>query len=235
MRLLKALSNCPSGLIGLESAFSRTGAITLLLLAGLPLSADTLLTSSLGPGNTYSTSASSWLASNLQVGDPIGFVAPTNSYNSLNQLQVGDELVSDTDTSSGMYDDVSAGFVSSTDSMASYVSSDVEVNPSAPVSVVLADMLSPSFDSSITSDPSSYPSQTALPNPVAETVLSPSTNGTVEPETDLVADPVVSIFALDATGNPEPESVLMVAAGFAAIVFLIFRRRSRSGAPDVAA
>jgi len=213
--------------------------ITGLLLTGLPLGASTMIVSNFGPGNTYNVNTSDyWVtASTPEVGDPIGFIDPSNMYYTLIQIQVGDNFVSGATTGGGVYNAMNVGFwESSTNNLSSAV--EIESWNLLTPAMQQGDLFTLTSDVNPVIKPNEYyfVTENVLPNPTppaADTLWAWQWN-TVTPaeyESEVNDDGgpgLPPIFAITADpDDPEPQSVLLVAAGIGMLALMAKRRARR--------
>ncbi|HTX35118.1 MAG TPA: PEP-CTERM sorting domain-containing protein [Bryobacteraceae bacterium] len=213
-----------------------------MMAAGVPAGASTMIVSNFGPGNSYNTNTSDfWVTPSLpEVGDPIEFIDPSNMYYTLIQIQVGDGLLSGSTTGGGVYNAVNVGFWESSTS-----------NLSSAVEIESWNLLTPAMQQSdlftLTSDtnpvikPDDYYFVTVnvLPDPTPATAqalwawqwntVTPAENETVESDDDGY-EGLPPIFAISADpDDPEPASVVLMAAGIGGLLGLAWRRSRRAG------
>jgi hypothetical protein len=213
-------------------------AVSVLVLAELPLRASTMIVSDFGPGNSYNVNTSDFWAepSAPEVGDPIGFIDPSNMYYTLIQIQVGNNLVSGA-TAGGGYNAMNVGFWESSTN-----------NLSSAVEVESWNLLTPAMQQSdiftLTSDvnpiikPDEYYfiTENVLPDPTPASAQALwawqwNTITRAENESNVQSDDGgpdgPSIFAISADpDDPEPQNALLVAAGMG-VLFLLAKRRAR--------
>jgi len=213
----------------------REGLIALcfLLLAATSANASTMLVSNFGPGNIYNANtADFWVTpSNPVVGDPIGFVDPSNSYYNLVQVQVGADLVTGA-TKNGVYNEVNVGFW---ESPTNNLNDAVQVQSWNFVTPSQSSLYTLTSNGDIVIKPGQYYFLTGnvLPSPIPATAqaLWAYQWGTPETVTQTEApgqSGYIPIFAISvAADDPEPQTVLLAAAGLALVALAAKRRGLR--------
>ncbi len=194
-----------------------------------------MLVSNFGQGNVYNTNPGDyWVTpSNPVVGDPIGFIDPSNTYYSLMQIQIATDLAIGAGTAAA-YNEVSVGFWESpTNNLSGAV--EVEswnlVTPANQPNAIYT--LTSSANPIIKPDEYYFITENVLPNPgpaAAQSAWGWQWTTIPESENEDAEPGMPPIFAISGDPDaPEPRSAWLVAAGIAGFLILQARRRFRLG------